>query len=591
MLKCRRLAALLVAMVMVVGLMIPAYADPATYTLTITSPTKGHNYQVYQVFGGTLAKDPNTEEDTLVDITWGTGVQGTALMSALKTAQFTDPNQVGQKYTPFANAKTAQDVADILITWSDDATQLDEFAEVVGAHLSQTYTEPSDGDVEQGENAPYMTTIRGLNAGYYLVKEGKLDAGTEEGNTYTKFILQLLGHQTIEAKADTVPTIDKTVKDEGDANEDVNTASVGDRITFQLTSKVPAMDGYDKYFFIVHDTLSAGLTYNNITSITVGGKTLSAETGYTVTTDPGVPAEGQPTDLKIVFKNFIQYKTAEYIGKPIVIEYTATVNKFADMGNVPNTNTAKVEYSNDPNYDYQGENEPSGNDPIGETPSSKTETFVGAIQIRKVDSEGKALTGAEFTLTGTGVKQVLVTTNDFEPNESGEYYKLKDGTFTKVPPTEGDSEDYVDDTKYALTVNKTWKGTGEIETTVVGAVGEDGYVYFNGLGAGTYTIRETKVPENYNKIGDIVVQLSYVPAVEDASGYWTARYTIGGGQSQTATADENGTIWFKVENRSGAVLPSTGGMGTTLFVGGGLVLMLVAVTLLIVHKRAARNEK
>lgn len=591
--KCKRWAAALLAVVMAVVLAIPAFADPTTYSLTIKSPTKGHNYQVYQVFAGTLAEDPNTQEETLVNITWGTGVKGDELLAALQSAAFTDPKAPTKTNMPFKTVTTAQGVADILVQWTNNAVQLDEFAEVVDDHLTTTFAEPEGGNVEVGDQSPFTTTIHNLAAGYYMVKEDTLDPGTETGNTYTKFILQLLSNKTIQTKAEEAPSIDKAIVEDGGTTTDLNTASVGEDVKFRLTSAVPAMDGYDKYFFIVHDTLSGGLTYKEINSIKIDNDTLEPNTDYTVTTDPASPAEGTPTKLKIVFNNFIQYKTSEYIGKTITIEYTATVNQKAEMGNDANTNTAKIQYSNDPNYNYQGTNEPNTGEPTGETPSSETKTFVGVIQIRKVDSQGKALTGAGFTLSGTGVRNVLVTTNDFTEDADGEYYKLKNGTYTKEAPDGENNGQYVSTTqKYSLTQTQTWKGEPTSATSVAGEVGEDGYVYFGGLGAGTYTIQETKVPDNYNKIGDITVTLTYTPGEEpEEPGAWSAKYKIGDGALMDATADEDGTIWFQVENRSGAVLPSTGGMGTTLFVGGGLVLMLLAIGLLIARKRAVRDEE
>ena len=190
-----------------------------------------------------------------------------------------------------------------------------------------------------------------------------------------------------------------------------------------------------------------------------------------------------------------------------------------------------------------------------------------------------------------------MTTNSFTPDPDGKYYKLKDGTYTTTEPTPETTNQYDNpDQKYALTQTVTWTGTNTSSTTIAGDVGQDGYLTFGGLGKGTYTIEETKVPTGYNKIDDITVTLSFTPpqtvVTGQEKGTWSATYKVGSnGSPHAASVDTDGTIHFQVENRSGAVLPSTGGMGTTLFVAGGLVLMVVAATLLVVRARAARKDQ
>lgn len=610
--SCKRWIAALIAAVIMVSLAVPAWAVD-TYTLSITSETKGHNYKAYQVFGGTIAKAPGTDTDTLVNIVWGDGVNGSALLNALKTAEFTNPEYTPdsgkpQKITPFASVTSAQDVADVLTGWGPNAVQLDEFAEVVGAHLNEDNAEtplPEDKEVQSTSEGKtiYTTTIKELSAGYYLLCEGDMDTPAEGENNhraYTKFILELVGNTTVEAKAD-APSIEKKILESPDAEQgkDTTVANVGDSVLFRLTGTIPEMDGYDKYFYIVTDTLSKGLDFDNVQSVVLNNNSgrqesvLSKDDDYTLTVTKN-PEDGT-TALKFVFKDFIQYK--EYAGGTIVIKYTATLNQNAVIGNSGNPNSVHLEYSNDPNYDYKGDNEPTGDDPMGQTPEDYVIVYTGAVQVRKVDSDGKALTGAGFTLTGQGANQVKVTTNKFvEDNENGTYYKLKDGTYTTTAPTPETTNQYDNpDQKYALEQTVAWTGTNTSSTTIAGDVGQDGYLTFGGLGEGRYTIEETTVPTGYNKIDNITVTLSFAPpqtvVTGRETGTWSATYKVGNGTPGAASVDGDGTIHFQVENRSGAVLPSTGGMGTTLFVAGGLVLMVVAATLLVVRARAARKDQ
>lgn len=608
--SCKRWIAALIAAVIMVSLAVPAWAVD-TYTLSITSETKGHNYKAYQVFGGTIAKAPGTETDTLVNIVWGDGVNESALLAALRAAEFTNPEYTegGEKpatIKPFENASSAQDVADVLTGWGNNAVQLDEFAEVVGAHLNEDNAKtPTTKETEStgtDNKKIYTTTFTGLSAGYYLLCEDNMDTPAEGENNhraYTKFILELVGNTTVKAKAD-APSMEKKILESPDAEQgkDTTVANVGDSVLFRLTGTIPEMDGYDKYFYIVTDTLSKGLDFDNVQSVVLNNNSgeqesvLSKDDDYTlrVTENP----EDGTTALKFVFKDFIQYK--EYAGGTIVIKYTATLNQNAVIGNSGNPNSVHLEYSNNPNYDYQGDNEPADDDPMGQTPEDYVIVYTGAVQVRKVDSNGKALTGAGFTLTGAGTNQVKVTTNSFTPDPDGKYYKLKNGTYTTEAP-DGNEDAYESTTdKYSLTQNVTWTGTNTSSTTIAGDVGQDGYLTFSGLGTGTYTIEETKVPTGYNKIDDITVTLSFTPpqtvVTGQEKGTWSATYKVGSnGSPHGASVDTDGTIHFQVENRSGAVLPSTGGMGTTLFVAGGLVLMVVAATLLVVRARAARKDQ
>lgn len=612
--SCKRWIAALIAAVIMVSLAVPAWAVD-TYTLTITSETKGHNYKAYQVFSGTIAKAPGTNTDTLVDIEWGNGVNGSALLNALKTAKFTNPEYTEgggelEKITPFASVTSAQDVADVLTGWGDNAVQLDEFAEVVGAHLNEgnvktPTTKENENPGTDGKKI-YTTTFTDLSAGYYLLCEDDMDPDADKNNAYTKFILELVGNTTVEAKAD-APSIEKKILESPDAEQgkDTTVASVGDSVYFDLTGTVPSMDGYDKYFYIIVDTLSKGLTFdlgyeyflsiyreNGELAATVAKSDLQHNPFYTVT--PTVNGDGTTT-LKIVINNAIRLK--EFAGGKVCFTYRATLNQNAVIGNSGNPNRVHLEYSNDPNYDYEGGNEPTGNDPMGQTPEDYVIVYTGAVQVRKVDSDGDVLTGAGFTLTGQGANQVKVTTNKFvEDNENGTYYKLKDGTYTTTEPTP-ETENQYDNPgkKYSLEQTVAWTGTNTSSTAIAGDVGQDGYLTFGGLGTGRYTIEETKVPTGYNKIDNITVTLSFTPpqtvVTGQEKGTWSATYKVGNGNFDGASVDTDGTIHFRVENRSGAVLPSTGGMGTTLFVAGGLVLMVVAATLLVVRARAARKDQ
>lgn len=580
--KTRKLLSIILCLALTLCLALPALADPTTYTLTINSKTPHHDYEAYQIFAGELKESPtNPGVNTLVDIEWGNGVQDSvALLTAIQGITID-----GER--PFESCQNPDDVANKLATFKDNAAELDAFAAVVAGHLSATkYIGSTDTDVDGNET--YTAKIQNLLAGYYLVKEADFTGDEGDNNAYTKFILEIVKDATVEAKAD-VPTLEKKVSDTADGTYgDAAAASVGSKVYFKITSKVPDMDGYNKYYFIVNDTLSKGLTYNRDIAITIGGTPLDLGTDFTVTPTGGGP--NNSTQLEIVFDNFIQYKTSS--GAAIEIIYSATVNEYAEIGTTGNLNTANLEYSNNPNVEYEGDNEPKPEEPTGETPDDITAVYVTAIQIHKVDTSGNALKGAEFTLTGESVIKTGVTQfNNFVVDDNGSYYLLKDGkTYTQTAPTPDTEDNYLNpDTKYSPAGPVTvWDEITE-DKTVTGTVGETGVLKFAGLGAGTYTIKETKAPENYNKIDDITVNITckLPEKIDTGNEPCTWKYQIGSEEVKEAA---NGIIPLTIQNRSGAELPSTGGIGTTIFVYGGIILMVLALGVVAVRTYSRKKN-
>lgn len=582
--KTRKLLSIILCLALTLCLALPALAAPDDkYTLTINSKTPHHDYEAYRIFAGELKESPtNPGVNTLVDIEWGNGVQDPAALLTAIQGIIID----GEK--PFESCQNADDVANKLATFKDNAAELDAFAAVVAGHLSNTkYTGSTDADVDGNEI--YTAKIQNLPAGYYLVKEADFTGDEGDNNAYTKFILEIVKDATVEAKAD-VPTLEKKVSNTADGTYgDAAAASVGSKVYFKITSKVPDMDGYNKYYFIVNDTLSKGLTYNRDIAITIGGTPLNLGTDFTVTPTGGEP--NNSTQLEIVFNNFIQHKPSS--GAAIEIIYSATVNEYAEIGTTGNLNTANLEYSNNPNVEYEGGNEPNPGEPTGETPNDITAVYVTAIQIHKVDTSGNALKGAEFTLTGESVIKTGVTqfNNFVVDNDNGTYYLLKDGkTYTQTAPTPDTEDNYLDpDTKYSPAEPVTKWDEIIDDKAVTGKVGETGVLKFAGLGEGTYTIEETKAPENYNKIDNITVKISCVlpGTIFTGDEPCTWKYQIGSEEVEEAA---NGIIPLTIENRSGAELPSTGGIGTTIFVYGGIILMVLALGVVAVRTYSRKKN-
>ena len=327
-------------------------------------------------------------------------------------------------------------------------------------------------------------------------------------------------------------------------------------------------------------------------TVTVAGK------DYDKTFTPTATKEGaeSPTNIKIVLNDFIN--AAGNTGDEIVITYQAVLNEKADITSAGNPNTANLTYSNDPNHEYKGGNEPSDDpddgDVTGKTPDVTTKTFTTGIKLTKVDGEdkNKKLEGAKFKIEGDGVSAVLINNEIYKVNNTdGTYYMLKDGKFTDTEPTTETEKNYDSiTTKYSKIVNVT-QSTATTESPVnnIAYTDENGIITFVGLGAGDYTITELDAPEGYNKLKNSI-EISISANVDQTTQ--TCAWTVvkDGDNEHPLTATDN-LFGFTVENNEGITLPGTGGMGTTIFYVVGGLLIICAVALLVTKVRMAHKEK
>ena len=335
------------------------------------------------------------------------------------------------------------------------------------------------------------------------------------------------------------------------------------------------MQGYTKYFFVLKDSMTAGLTYNKDVAIKIGATTLAAD-AYDVTYDDTA------NTMKIVIKNFIQYKSEA--GKDIVVTYSATLNEKADLTQAGNKNTVKLTYSNNPNVDYKGDNEPDTTDPVGETPEHVTVTYSTQLQLTKVDGKDKSkLEGVEFQITGTSIKTAVSKGHYFKQDAAGTYYQLKDGTFTDTAPAPETESKYVSTSvKYAEVTDAT-EQTKMQKVTASGTTDANGLITFKGLGAGTYYITELKTLGGYNLLtAPITVTITGTPSATGSGYSWSV--------SSNATFEDD-MVKLTVENNKGSVLPITGGIGTTIFYVIGGLLVCGAVVMAITKKKLSVEDK
>jgi len=564
-----------------------AYA--VTHSLTVTdTDTATHTYTAYPIILGTKNTD-----GSLTGLSWAANVDSDALISALTT-------NAGVLGITMPASTTVDNIAETLASITGD-DRIEKLAKILNTAAIRGTTGTSL--TKDGNN--YSATV---DDGWYLVvDETTLATATDTTSTQVRSanLLQIVGDTSLSAKH-SLPTLEKKIV-EGSTEVDYNTAAIGDVITYHIKTKVPDTTGYNKYFFIVEDTLSAGLTYNassiNVkiydkddSTVLKGTLTKDADTDYTnYATDDAdyyVLTGGTP-NLKIVFEDVINNFASYDAGDDIVIEYTATLNSNASIDpTVGNPNTAKLKYSNDPNVDYTGTpgstpDEPGGSEVVGETPNDKVNTYTTAIKIKKVDQDGNPLKGAEFTLEGVKLNKVeTVTGSTFtKDNTNGTYWKLNNGSYTTTNPADLTTEQQA---KYESTSDKYVKTTASAtELTATGdpksitaTVDDDGYLTFTGLDAGDYTLKESNPPSGYNKAADISFTLS-ASSISENSVTWT--------NSKSSTKEENMFV-HQIENRKGSILPTTGGIGTKLFYIIGGLLVAGSVVLLVTKKRMKANE-
>lgn len=569
----KKVASLALALVLCLSLSVGVWAENGTHTITITNETSGHIYQAYQVFKGDYA------DGKLSNIDWGSGVKDDELLTELKALN------------AYKDCTTAADVAEVLHAFANDSDSLKMFAAVVGKHLTSTCGE-SSGSTASDTKQTYSISVTG--DGYYFIKD-KEGTVTAEGDAYTAYMLQVVGNVNVAAKDETITSDKKIASDDyadsygtGDsvtADGKASNGAIGSTVNFELTVKIPQnAASYSYYYCVLNDTLSNGLTFVESTvKVSAGADTLVKGTDYKLYT--GNDAGDKTFQIAMLNAKLLA-------GKTITVTYSATINENAVIGAAGNPNAFDVTYSNNPNYKYKEETEnpdgkPGSDVPTGTTPEKQTYTYVTGIKLKKEDQAGNALTGAQFTITGDSVKYVLTMTSSFVEDTSGEYYKLKDGTYTKTAPSEATKDQYADAPKmYKETVTSTVLGDTKDEK-IEAYVGADGIVYFTGLGEGVYTIKETVTPPGFNTIDDITVTIDWTaPTATTTDCVWAAKSKVGtAGNESTLTLNDDGVFEITVVNQAGATLPETGGTGTTIFYVVGGMLAVLAAVLLITRKR------
>lgn len=348
-------------------------------------------------------------------------------------------------------------------------------------------------------------------------------------------------------------TLDKTVDSTNvalDAHDTVSSnahavsSMIGKPIPFKLTSTVPNWTGYDQYYFGISDSYTRGLDVDaDSVAVTVNSKTLDKQY-YTVANTPATDTANGT--LSIVFGtssangDIIPSKDAFPVNAPVVVTYTAKLNANAGSTN-PETNTATVEYSQNPN-DWTSHKK---------TPNTTDTVYTGFVDIAKQDMDGKALTGAQFQANdATGTTATSIN-----------FVKVGDG-------------------KYRVATD------GDTETTSTLEVSSKGTLHIDGI-AKSFTLKETKSPFS----GAYLPQATIDAEVDPANGTVTTTVTTDKNRMVNNSTDSATANTVIVKNARNLVeMPKTGATWMTIFIVG-IVVLLAAGTLLIVRSRAKDSTR
>lgn len=430
---------------------------------------------------------------------------------------------VNSKYTSILKSVTGKTTDKDIIAYVAELTNegTRQFADAVYAQIKK-------GKIT-ADTTTSNNKFDNVDKGYYLIAETKV--GTADGS-YSLIMLSTLDGENINvATKEDVPTVEKKVKDTNDSTgetsewQDSADADIGDELEYKLTGTVSAkIANYKQYYYEFVDTMTNLIYVENSVNVKVDGVDVTSQ--FTTAWD----ATKKVLTVKIADLKKLTGVTTN-ADTEVVVTYKATLDKNANIGSAGNPNTVKLKYSNNP---YQDGN---GTPTTSETPEDKNIVFTYEVVANKVDQNKKPLADAKFEL------------------------------FKKIKGTE-----------------VTWKSLGE-----VAAASADGKytAAWKGIDDGEYKLVETHAPDGYNKMEDQYFTVIATHETESSNPTLTAVTGTAAGDStiQLTGAVGNGSLTTEIVNQSGTVLPSTGGMGTTVFyvVGGGL--MAVAVVLLVTKKR------
>ena len=352
------------------------------------------------------------------------------------------------------------------------------------------------------------------------------------------YLVYVTGGKEIQSSLVTVDENTNTVNLKTEApsitkKADKDTVSIGQVVKYTVTGSIPDTTGYDQYVYKIHDELTKGLDFvndangtaceGNSVKVTVAFTDTSLTVGGTTPTTATLDTANN-RKMSLDLSEWVRDNQANK-GKEFTVTYYAKVNKDAE---VTNNNKASLEYGNNPD------------DTTTTTPSeAKTNTYSLDINKIKKGSEEK-LAGAKFSL--------YTSEADAKNGENAIKVSGSNGNYVVDPASE----------------NTVFESVASID-------GKNYNLHVNGLAAGDYWLVETEAPAGYNKLtAPIKVTITKTGDTE-----WTV--------SKDGVEESDKII--DIENSTGSLLPSTGGMGTIIFAVIAAILVLGVAVSFIRDKR------
>lgn len=597
--RMKKFLAFVLAMIMCLGMAVTAFAEEGKGTITISNATKEESYIAYKIFDA----DPATT---------GTAIAYTATEAQMKywTGEATEEGSLNALVNPFTF--TLNHVGTYNVGIKEEYVNKDK--DVTDILNNTFYKEIADGT----ETKKVLDTeiIRSL------IEQGVItqEAGAEAGETgavelevpygYYLITSTLGAVVTVNSTQPNVSVIDKNQKgpqwpedggkvflQAGEAGKPdtvilgndgkpvtSNSAKIGDTLKFRVSVDATNYVGEDfvKEYFI-KDTIGTGMEYIGTgegdafkATVTVKvGNTILQPTNYTLTMN-GKNEFVVKIDWAKYVTSVVDGKTVDTLSEfnypgatnTIVIEYQAKVTENANMAAPGNKNTAAFAY----NTGATGTSTPEN--PTFNTTTSETTTYTYALGIQKVDGNRNALAGAEFIVSykddQNKTQYILVKTDN-----NGQPVKAQDGSYIYAGVTE------VKDSASKLTTDTS-----------------KGQIVIKGVGEGTYDVTETKAPAGYNLATGAVSVKAELNTVSSYTTSVTTYFDKDGNVVDTEVTDgKTETYIFPVNitsatvvNKAGSLLPSTGGIGTTIFYVVGGLLAAGAGVLLITKKRMRKEQ-